>query len=124
MRSLAFFLPDGLDGGFFPRVGPRRWLMMVMVFACCAVLPRATAEEVTRDFEIPAGPAHVTLRQFSAQAGVQLVFPTDLVTGVRTNSIDGRFTPLRALDRMLKGTRLVAFREPKTGALGIRKAGT
>jgi hypothetical protein len=120
MTILASLLSHALRGRFLLRLGRRR--LMCAAFAFCALLLGATSEDVVRAFDIPAGPAAASLRQFSTQAAVQLVFPTDLVAGVRTNSVQGRFTPLHALDRMLLGTGLAAFREPKTGALGIRRA--
>jgi hypothetical protein len=120
MTILSSLLPLALRG-IFPLRIDRRWIACA-VFASCAMLLGAAAEDPARPFDIPAGPAAVSLRKFSAQAAVQLVFPTDLVAGVRTNPVHGRFTPLYALDRMLLGTGLAAFREPTTGALGIRRA--
>ena len=72
-------------------------------------------------FDIPAGAAEQTLRQFSVQSGVQLAFATDVVRGVRTNPVRGEFPPADALESMVAGTPLVVVRDEKPGAFAIRR---
>lgn len=91
-------------------------------FCLCAVL--GFAAEARKNFNLPAGEAEQTLRQFSTQSGVQVIFPTREVTGIRTNSVKGELSTEEALDAMLVGTRLVAVRDPKTGTLTIRREAT
>lgn len=86
----------------------------------CVVLEAAAAAG-TKKFNVPADAADKALSQFSAQAGVQVVFPTDLVQGVRTNAVQGTFAPREALEKMVAGTPLVVFADERTGALGIRR---
>jgi iron complex outermembrane recepter protein len=74
-----------------------------------------------RHFAIPAGEADETLRLFSQQALVELVFSIDKVTGVRTRAIEGDFTPFAALSRMLDGTPLRLVQDPGTGALAVNR---
>ena len=52
--------------------------------AVAGAQPGAKESAVSRKFDVPAGAAEKTLKQFSEQAGVQLLFSTDLVAGVRT----------------------------------------
>lgn len=78
-------------------------------------------EAAGRSFDLPRGPAADTLRQFSRQSGQQVVFMVDSVEGEVTNAVRGTFAPGDALDRMLAGTRLVAVRDRRTGALAVQR---
>jgi len=79
------------------------------------------ADFIKRLFTIPPGAAESTLRQFSQQAGVQFIFDTDQVSGLRTAALQGEYFPREALDRMFTGTGWTAVQDPKTGALTLRK---
>ncbi len=72
-----------------------------------------------QDFDIPAGSAVATLKQFAAQSGQQLLYSPDDVSGVQTQAIKGEFTPLAALAQMLAQTRLKARQDEKTRAIAI-----
>lgn len=74
-----------------------------------------------RQFNVPAGDAERALKLFSEQAQVEVLFPTDLVAGVRTKPVTGEFTPREALTLMLAGTKLIAVRDSASGALSIRR---
>ena len=73
------------------------------------------------DFDLPAGVAGETLKQFAAQARREIVFAPEAVGALRTKAVKGEFTPREALDRMLAGTGLAASQDAKTGALAIRR---
>jgi hypothetical protein len=75
-----------------------------------------------KSFDLPAGPAEQTLKQFSAQSGVQLAFATDVVQGIRTNSVRGELPAGVALERMVDGTPLIVVRDEKPGAFAIRRS--
>src|SRR6185312_13213295 len=66
--------------------------------------------------------AETALRQFSQQAGVELVFSVEKVAGVRTNGLEGSFRPLEALRLLLQGTPLQAVQDRESGALAISRA--
>src|SRR4026209_1557713 len=111
-------------------VSPRRSFAVLacslLVFASSIEVCRLTAaeaanENAVRKFNVAADVASKSLKQFSEQAGVQVLFPTDLVTGIRTNAIRGEFTPAAALEQMVAGTSLVVIRDETTGALGIKR---
>ena len=82
------------------------------------------AEPAKRTFNVPAGGAERSLKTFSEQARVEVLFPTDLVAGVRTRSVSGELPPREALALMLAGTGLVAVQDEKTGALTLRQGAT
>lgn len=79
------------------------------------------AEAEMRAFNLSAGDAAVTLKQFAAVAGVPIVYLVDRVRGTTTNAVVGRHQPGEALDRMLAGTALEAVRDTATGALVVSR---
>jgi len=74
-----------------------------------------------RTYDLPAGNADQSLRRFSEQSGIQVIFPSEVVRNVRANAVQGNLTAREALDRMFAGTGLVAVQDAKTGALTVRK---
>lgn len=98
------------------------FLRRLVAFAACllgVVAATRAADAPKKTFAIAAGDAETTLRHFSQQAGVQFIFDSDKVSGVRTAELRGEYAPREALDRMLSGTGLVAVQNEKTGALTL-----
>src|SRR5688572_32554785 len=56
----------------------------------------------TKSFSIPASTAERSLKEFSSQSGVELVYPGEIVRGVRTPAVTGDLTPGEALPRQLR----------------------
>ena len=79
----------------------------------------SAAEAVRRSFDIPAGDAATTLKQFAVQSIEQLLYSPDDVTGVQTHAVRGELTPLAALARMLEQTPLKARQDETTKAIAI-----
>lgn len=77
------------------------------------------AEPALRRFDIAAGPAETTLRQFADQAGDQFVFSAEKVAGVQTAAVRGQLTARQALERMIAATELRAVQDSSTGALTV-----
>ena len=75
-----------------------------------------------KPFDLPAADAERALRQFSAQAGIALVFPSEITRGIRTQPVRGTYTPREALDQLLVQSGLTAVEDPKTGALSITRS--
>lgn len=61
------------------------------------------------------------MKQFSQQAGVDVVFATRVTDGVRTEAVKGDYVPLDALNQMLSGTPLVARPDDRTGAIMVSR---
>ena len=80
----------------------------------------AKAPGRTRSFDLPSGPASVALKQFIAQAGVQVLYVAEEVSDVRTNAVKGEFTPREAVTRLLAHTVLTAV-ETENGAIAINR---
>ncbi len=103
-----------------PSVRPARHRRFALVVTCALwVTWAAGADPPKKTFRLSEGDAAVTLKQFSQQAGEQIVYPIDLVRGVKTNSVRGEFTPRDALNRMVANTGLVAVQDEKTGAFTV-----
>src|SRR4051812_28389387 len=79
------------------------------------------AAELKKSFDVPAGSARQTLKQFAAQAGCEIVFSSDGIGTVQTNAVQGDLPVRDALDRMLEATGLVATQEQKSGAFAVRR---
>ncbi|TXN19666.1 TonB-dependent siderophore receptor [Methylobacterium sp. WL9] len=56
---------------------------------------------------IPKGSLETGLVAFTEQAGVKLVYPTELTAALETQGVDGEFHPIDALTRLLEGTGLI-----------------
>lgn len=99
-----------------------RAMPLAFAFLCSILLPfSAGAEEgPKRSFDIPPGEALVTLKQFVAQSGAQLLYSVDVVESVKTNKLQGDYTSQEALTRMLAGTSLTATKETTAEIFTIR----
>jgi outer membrane receptor protein involved in Fe transport len=96
-----------------------RLVIPLFIFLSFATL--ATAQTLEKSFNLPADAAEKTLRLFSAQSGLPVLFPTEVTKGVRTEAVRGKFPPREALDKMLAGTVLLAVQDEKTGSLTIKR---
>jgi outer membrane receptor protein involved in Fe transport len=97
---------------------------LAIVFSLVLASIAAAAEPARRAFNVPAADAEKALKVFSEQARLEVLFPTALVSGVRTRSVSGDLSPREALALMLAGTGLVAVQDEKTGALSLRRSST
>lgn len=73
-------------------------------------------------FDIPAGSAERSLKEFSVQSGAEVLFVTDAVASETCREVHGALSSREALDRMLAGTRLVETQDKKTGAFRVLRA--
>lgn len=74
------------------------------------------------NIELSADSANNSLKQLAVQSGVEVVFASELVAGVRTGELRGEFTPLEAATQLLEGTGLSVEEDLGTKALIIGKA--
>jgi len=77
------------------------------------------AKQDRKAFDVPAGAAEQTLKKFSQQSGLQVVFAPDATDGVRTTALKGEFTPMEAVNRLLADTDLGVIMDEKTDVLSI-----
>ena len=106
----------------FPSVrrSARRTLSLLLATVVC--FAARAADDTRKNFNVPAGRAAQTLKQFASQAAREIVFAPEVVGDVKTNAVAGELTPRAALDAMLADTGLVAAQEQKTGAFAVRPA--
>src|SRR5687768_913008 len=94
------------------------WLAVIVGAWCSCGM---AAEPARRQFDLPAAPAEQSLKQFSAQSGLGVLFVSESVAGVRTNAVNGSFTPREALDLLLVDTSLIATQDEGSGSLRVRR---
>lgn len=91
--------------------------------ACCvasAAMVGSTAEQ-KRSYNLPKDDASITLNQFAKISGHPIIFMVEKVHGMRTNAIEGEYSPAEALKRMLAKTGLEMSRDPDTGAFIVSR---
>ena len=76
-------------------------------------------DKKTISFDIPKGSAHVTLKEFAAQAKSEIVFDHRGDISVETKAVRGRMIPETALEMMLKGTGLTYVRDTQSSAFAV-----
>lgn len=81
-------------------------------------IPAAHAQDTGQQaivHRIPGGALGTAITRFGDSAGLQILYPANLVRNKKTNGISGQFTPQQALDRLLDGTGLgYRFTDPNT----------
>ncbi len=97
-------------------------LLAFSVFAL-AGLPARAADAPKIAFDIPAGEALVTLKQFVAQSGAQLLYSAAEVERIQTVEVKGRWQAFEAIRQMLAGTKFQVVQDAQTGAITIRAGG-
>ncbi|MDB6114012.1 MAG: Iron complex outerrane recepter protein [Lacunisphaera sp.] len=95
----------------------------VFLLAALLGLPAwaAAGGETPKVFDVVAGDAVTALKRAAQQAGLEIVFPAELVQGVKTNAVHGTFRPRDAFDRLTAGTVLVVVQDQPSGALIVRR---
>jgi iron complex outermembrane receptor protein len=96
------------------------YLIRSALFLLCGTLVSLAAEG-KREFDIPSGSADVTLKAFSAQSGVELLYSSEAASGVVTQAVKGGMSPQEAVERMLRGTPLQALVDTKSGVVRIAR---
>jgi len=91
----------------------RGWLAATV---SCAALLAGTAQ--AEEFNVPAGDLKVALDTYARQSGVALLFSTQTIRGVQTKGVKGNLPAGDALERILSGTGLTAYRD-SDGSIGI-----
>lgn len=120
-------LSGSVPGALQPAVGRRGRVFRlkaraldIFLVACVAVFAlQEPARGETFRFDIPAEPLDEALTAFSQASSAQIIFSQDLVRGRKTVPLHGQFTPIQALQALLKDTGLLAEAN-SVGVLMIR----
>lgn len=101
-----------------------QWPMLVILGLAIAALslsPAQGAEEQKKNYNLSAGDAVASLKQFEEQSGAQIIYMVGNLRGKKTNAVSGWLNVRDVLDRMLAGTGLVAMQDKSTGAFVIAR---
>lgn len=97
---------------------------ILLSLACSSGQPAlsqpAAVQARAQAFHIEAQSLGTALREFAAQAGVQLLFSESDVAGMTSQDLDGSFSPDQALARLLAGSGLT-FEFPTPEAVVVRR---
>lgn len=96
-------------------------LLAAFLFATFFSFLCAAEEGARKAFDLKADNAEKSLKAFSAQSGVEVLFPSDAAAGVRTNAVKGQYTPIEAAKLMLAGTELYV-RDESNGVVRIARS--
>lgn len=83
---------------------------------CCLLflsLAAAVFAADRKNFDIPAGTADRTLKQFTAQSGAEVVYAAEIVRGVQTPAVKGEMTSSDALRQLLADTVLTVRQDER-----------
>jgi iron complex outermembrane recepter protein len=97
----------------------RRQLFELLLFAALVLSAAAADADSFQSFDIPAGEAERTLKEFATQSGLEVLYSTDAARGVRTKAVKGRLLAREAVKQMLSGTPLYVVSDNKNGVLRI-----
>ncbi|MEJ1961309.1 MAG: TonB-dependent receptor [Gammaproteobacteria bacterium] len=98
---------------------PMRLRFALTILASCALSHFESAYAADpKSISIPAGDLATALEAYAKQAGVELVYSTDQLKGLRTKGVSGTLLPQDAVTKLLEGTSL-EVRTDATGAMLI-----
>lgn len=94
------------------------FLRYLLTGGACALALASAAAAQTRTFDVPSGELRGALDAYMRQAGVQLIYRSEDIRGLRTSGVRGAADAEAALRRLLEGTDLTVQRD-SSGALAI-----
>lgn len=101
------------------------WYAWWVVCGWCVALAcsaRGAVSEMARRFDVAGGEAAAVLREFARSAELQLLFPEQMLRGIKLPALRGEFSVAEALDWLLIDTGLEAVRDSHTGAYAVRRS--
>ncbi|MGH7945826.1 MAG: STN domain-containing protein, partial [Opitutaceae bacterium] len=84
-----------------------------------ASLVAFAANDAPRLFDVPSDTADKSLKRFSEQAELEVIFSTRMARAVKTRLVKGTMTARQALDAMLADTGLIVIQDLKTRAFTV-----
>ena len=97
-------------------------LLFTLVLRCGIAQESDQNPSLTEEFElnIESLPLLVAVKALSDKTGLEVLFYSDVASGVFSQPVSGRYTGRKALEAMLAGTHLQSVDLGKDGAVGIR----
>ena len=82
-------------------------IIFFLLFAAASLtIGTTSAEAMEMDFNIPAQALSSALKTFAEDTGLQMLYSSDTVKGIRSNGVNGKHQPKEALDILLSNTGL------------------
>lgn len=82
------------------------WILAVVLVSAPGAASESSPSDARVDFHIPPQPLESGLQSYARQAGLQVVFATDLVAGIETTGLVGSRTLESGMTALLDGTGL------------------
>ncbi len=98
----------------------RLWWALLLL--CLPSFGWPAPAHATMRFDLPADTAEVSLKRFTEQSGLEVLFASHIAAGVRTRAVRGEYSPDRVLALMLADTGLTAERSNVSGVFIIKQA--
>ena len=98
------------------------WVRRSTAGMACALVASVSAHAQTREFNIAGGELKTALEAYVLQSGVQLVYRSDDIQGLRSKGATGKLSVEGALDVLLDGTSLKVRREPGNAVVIFRSS--
>lgn len=97
---------------------PVRSPVGLLVAALFLFAAAPTMADALKRVNVPPGDLTVALELLEKQSGLEIIYPPELLKGLRTGGVRGLLPPKEALKQLLKGTSLTVL-DDKTGVLSI-----
>lgn len=88
--------------------------------ACMFAVGQTACAQEARGFNIPAGSLRDALNAYATQSDQQIFFAGELVAGLRSPGLHGRYSPASALDVLLAGSGLT-WSQTRPGVIVLRR---
>src|SRR5215467_8775742 len=88
----------------------------LLALACLVSLSAHAMADERKAINVPAGDLIVALKTFALQSGVELVYRSDELEGMRTKGVSGTLAPGEAVHKLIEGTSLTVKIDP-SGAM-------
>jgi len=98
-------------------------VMAGSALVACALATGAQAAQEARDYDLPAGALRDVLNAYAARSGQQIFFTGELVQGLRSEGLRGRYTAGEALAILLRGSGLT-WSQTRPGVIVLRREGS
>lgn len=92
-------------------------MTLLLISGAATVWGASTARRV---FDLPADTVDRSIRRFSDQCGLEIIYESAITRGLRARAVKGEMTADEALETLLAGTGLVVVRDT-SGAFSIRR---
>ena len=96
--------------------------VLLLSLACSASLTAYAQNAATAPINIPAGDLVSALDTLARQSGVQFVYRTEQLNGLRTSGVQGARSAQEALGKLLQGSQFVAQRDASGAMVIVRRS--